>query len=161
MTTVTQPPPWRAIEHFPPTEPAARQRPSTVDRMEILLVADDRRKAESDVHRLGSVDDVFVAPGSAEALDLLCRLREYEYRANDRDLRVLLVDPRYETDLSTLYDRLSEAGHVAHFPIVRAVRDEAGAPERFEAVHHHQFEALLDTTRACCVLLWERCRMAA
>lgn len=127
-------------------------------------MADDRRKAETDVRRLceeGCVDEVFVARDSAEALDFLCRLREYEYRANDRNLRVLIMDPQYDGDLPTLFDRFYGTGHVAHFPIVRAVRDEHSAPARFETVHHHQFESLLDSTRACCILLWERSRMAA
>ena len=151
------------LNRFQSTEPAPTEssRPA-IDRTEILLVADDRRKAEAEVLGLcgqGSVDDIFIARSSSEALDVLCRLREYEYRRNGRDLRVIMMDPRCAyTDIHALTDRLYEAQSVRHFPIVRLTDDGAG---RFEAVHYHQFEALLDSTRACCILLWERYRMAA
>lgn len=152
------------IYESPSAEPApTRSSRPAIDRTEILLVADDRRKAEAEVLGLcgqGSVDEIFIARGSAEALDLLCRLREYEYRRNGRDLRVIMMNPRSRwEDLDALADRLYGSGSKAHFPIVRFVND-AGAGS-FETVHYHQFEDLLDSTRACCVLLWESCRIAA
>jgi len=147
----------------PKPEPVRTDR-SPVYRTEILLVGDDHLRAESDIRSRcdrSVVDEIFVVRDSEEALNVLCRLREFEYRHNDRDLRVVLMDPSCDrTYVQTLARRLRYAHAVAHFPIVRAVI----GPDRsvgFEAVHHHQFEDLLDSTRACCVLLWENCRMAA
>lgn len=158
-----------APEPQPKTEPVPTSysfRPdrSPYCRTEILLVGEDRVQAESEIRSRSDtnvVDEIFVVRDSNTALDVLCRLREFEYRHNDRDLRVVLMDPRCDhSALQKLAVRLSQAENVAHFPIVRAECTEDGSVE-FAAVHHHEFEDLLDSTRVCCVLLWESCRIAA